>query len=480
MIINSTQRGAAGEWSKHLLKPDDNETIRVVEIRGLAARDLHGALIEMDAQRLGTRIKNSLFCVVMRPPNGFAAKETDFRYAMKRIQEIYPEIKGQPYAIVEHMKDGGLHWHVTWSRVKNGRAIDLAFTRNRLTELAGEMFERIGLEAPEGIKNFKSDRPSRASEKNLPRAAAQQAKRMGFDAEQIRETVTEAWSATNTIPGFIGRMEDVGLYLAQGDRRGFVLIHHTGAVFSLSKFSGAKAKDIRARLGSPDQYRTVQQVKDWIEAAKKQTPDHEKEVALEAMRESKTAALITKLTEKQSRSITRRVERERSTLEQKHKEEWRAFGKKWGWRNGGLNAFVLKVIPAWNRAVEEKRRAEMLQIRQRQRRALDRLNRAHIAKQQNLVSVRNLLVEQMHRQRLAIGEFIHTLLIDPAHKYRDEIQRQADLAASIKNHEMAEKGPALNTSKEDFGQVATKIAVNQARRQDVFTGRKGPWFEPKH
>ena len=52
-------------------------------------------------------------------------------------------------------------------------------------------------------------------------------------------------------------MEARGLFLAKGDRRGFVALDHKETVYSLSRHGGIKTKELKSRLGRPDELPSV-------------------------------------------------------------------------------------------------------------------------------------------------------------------------------------------------------------------------------
>jgi len=52
-------------------------------------------------------------------------------------------------------------------------------------------------------------------------------------------------------------LEERGLFLAQGDRRGHVAVSIEGEVFAIARMVGKKTKEVTARLGDPKQLRTV-------------------------------------------------------------------------------------------------------------------------------------------------------------------------------------------------------------------------------
>ena len=66
------------------------------------------------------------------------------------------------------------------------------------------------------------------------------------------------------------------MQLARGDRRGFVVLHHSGETLPLHRFLGVKQKDIRARLGQPEHVQTVDQARATLRA--KMTAAAEKRV----------------------------------------------------------------------------------------------------------------------------------------------------------------------------------------------------------
>jgi hypothetical protein len=54
------------------------------------------------------------------------------------------------------------------------------------------------------------------------------------------------------------------LFLARGDKRPYAIVHHTGEVLSLPSYSGLRTREIRARLGEPDGWSSVEQIRQQI------------------------------------------------------------------------------------------------------------------------------------------------------------------------------------------------------------------------
>jgi hypothetical protein len=55
VVIKGGARGGAGSLADHLQRTDTNERAELLEVRGVVAGDLLGALREMDAVASGTR-----------------------------------------------------------------------------------------------------------------------------------------------------------------------------------------------------------------------------------------------------------------------------------------------------------------------------------------------------------------------------------------------------------------------------------------
>ena len=57
MILKASQRGGGQNLAVHLMRPDDNEHVRVHELRGFASDNLKDAFKEAEAVSLGTRCR---------------------------------------------------------------------------------------------------------------------------------------------------------------------------------------------------------------------------------------------------------------------------------------------------------------------------------------------------------------------------------------------------------------------------------------
>lgn len=262
MILKGSQRGGAGQLARHLLREDENDHVEVQELRGFLSSDLTGALAEAHAVSKGTKCKQFLFSLSINPPKDQSAGLEDILDAVERAEKQLG-LEGQPRAIVVHEKQGRRHAHVVWSRIdaKEMKAKSLPFFKNQLSSLSKDLYLEHGWELPDGHKENGWKNPL-----NFTLAEWQLCKRLGLDPREVKQVFQTAWAQSDNQSSFKSALEDHGYFLAAGDRRGFVALDVTGEVFSVSRMSGIKTRDLEAKLGSPEGLPGVEAVKEALRA----------------------------------------------------------------------------------------------------------------------------------------------------------------------------------------------------------------------
>ena len=245
MILKGSQRGGARQLGSHLLKTSENEHVEVHEVSGFMASDLLGALREVEAISKGTRCKQPLFSVSLNPPATESVRIEAFESALAAIEERNG-LSGQPRVVVFHEKEGRRHCHAVWSRIdaETMTARPLPFFKNRLREVSKQLYLEHGWQMPRGLMDSKERDP-----RNFSLAEWQQAKRGGYDARDMKAAIQECWAVSDNRQSFVKALEERGIYLAKGDRRGHVAITYQGEVHSIARVVGKKAKDVAAKLG---------------------------------------------------------------------------------------------------------------------------------------------------------------------------------------------------------------------------------------
>ncbi|MEP2987382.1 MAG: relaxase [Parasphingorhabdus sp.] len=260
MILKGSQRSGATNLGKHLLNAQDNEHVEVHEVRGFIAEDVMGAMKEAQALSKGTRCKQHLFSLSLSPPETENVPIEVFEGAISKIENKLG-LQDQPRMLIFHEKEGRRHAHAVWSRIDADTmtAKQLSFFKTKLRDVSKQLFIENGWQMPDGFVDSKARDP-----RNFTLAEWQQANRAGLDAKTLKGITQDAWAISDSRDAFAHALEERGLYLAKGDRRGHVAVTYEGEVFALSRLVGVKAKDIRAKIGESDDLRSVADTKKLI------------------------------------------------------------------------------------------------------------------------------------------------------------------------------------------------------------------------
>ena len=260
MILKASQRSGAKQLSAHLLRTDENEHVELHEISGFMSETLQGAMNEAYALSKGTKCKQFLFSVSLSPPAHESVRVEVFEKAINDIEERLG-LKGQPRVIVFHEKEGRRHAHAVWSRIDADTmtAKHLPYFKTKLNSLAKQLYLENGWAMPKGFENPKLRDPTSFTLKEW-----QQAKRVGLDPRELKSAVQDCWKRSDGVSAFANALEERGLYLARGDRRGHVVLTLDGEPFALSRLIDGKTKDVNAKLGDPNQLRSVDETKTLI------------------------------------------------------------------------------------------------------------------------------------------------------------------------------------------------------------------------
>jgi hypothetical protein len=373
MILKGSQRGGEMAMGRHLLKPE-NEHVEVHEVSGFITSDVLGAMKEVQAVAAGTRCKQPLFSVSLNPPETESVPVAAFEDAIDRIEKAN-SLEGQPRVVVFHEKEGRRHAHVLWSRIDAGTmtAKPLPFFKTRLREVSKQLYLDHGWRMPAGLMDSKARDP-----KNFDLAEWQQAKRSGRDPREVKGTIQECWAVSDDRASFVRAMEERGLYLAKGDRRGHVAVTFEGEVHSIARVVGKRLKEITARLGSTDDLRTVEDTR--LHIARVVTPKLRS--LMKSADQARTRDMVA-LNEKRQ-AMREKHHLDRQTLDHTQRERGEQEARK---RSERLRPGVKGL---WDRLTGERRRTleqnerEALAAIQRDRKQRDGLIAAQLRDRQEL------------------------------------------------------------------------------------------------
>ena len=253
MILKGSQRSGGKQLGLHLLKTEENEHVEVHEVSGFVSESVLGAMNEAYALSRGTKCKQYLFSLSLSPPAHESVPVQVFEKVLADVEERLG-LTGQPRIVVFHEKEGRRHCHAVWSRIDAATmtAKELPFFGMKLKQLAKQVFLENGWNMPRGYESAKLRDP-----RNFTLDEWQQAKRAGLNPRELKAAIQDCWKSADNVNAFAAALEERGLYLAKGDRRGFVAMTIDGDVFAISRMIDAKAKDIAARLGDAASLRSV-------------------------------------------------------------------------------------------------------------------------------------------------------------------------------------------------------------------------------
>ena len=115
MILKASQRGGGQNLAVHLMRTDDNEHVRIHELRGFASDNLKDAFKEAEAVSLGTKCRQYLFSLSINPPEHERVPVETFERDRAHRKQL--GLENQPRAVVFHEKEGRRHAHCVWSRI---------------------------------------------------------------------------------------------------------------------------------------------------------------------------------------------------------------------------------------------------------------------------------------------------------------------------------------------------------------------------
>ncbi|MCW2368835.1 relaxase/mobilization nuclease domain-containing protein [Sphingobium sp. B11D3D] len=253
MILKGSQRSGGKQLGLHLLKTEENEHVEIHEVRGFVADDVMGAMKEAYALSRGTKCTKYLFSVSLNPPADESVRAEVFERACDTIEKRLG-LEGQPRMIVFHEKEGRRHAHAVWSRIDadSMTARPLPYFKRALNGIAKELYLENGWAMPDGFRDSRLRDP-----RNFTLDEWQQAKRAGVDPREVKGAIQQAWAMSDNGPAFARALEERGLFLAQGDRRGHVALTIDGDVFAVARMAGLKSKEVTAKLGDPKEFRSV-------------------------------------------------------------------------------------------------------------------------------------------------------------------------------------------------------------------------------
>jgi len=396
MILIGSQRSGAMALADHLMNQVENDHVEVIAMDGFIADDLHGALEEAHAISLGTKCQKFLVSVSLNPPEGVVVTNEGFEETADRVAQKLG-LDDHPRAIAVHEKNGRRHAHAVWNRIDidTMTAKELGLYKLKLRDLSKELFLDHGWDLPEGLKTYGKGDPL-----NFTLEQWQQAQRFDVDPREVKQAFHEAWAQSDDRKSLTNALRDRGLYLAKGDRRGFVALDIDGNVYSLSRWSGIKTKDVKARLGDASEMDSVSTVTEWLKTRKtEQVLGYVRQVKAKHSNEMQPF-------HDERAEMVAAQRKERDDLKKKQDERWAKETKQRQDRlNGGLRGLFDRITGA-HRKTQRRNERDAVICAHRDQEQRDTLIYAQMAERRRLFD-RVKPVRNRHKQeRIKIAKTI--------------------------------------------------------------------------
>jgi hypothetical protein len=285
MIPKGNLHAHGGRLATYITKGLDGEQAELIETRGLAEdTDLRLAFCQIQAIAEGqTQCEKPFFHAYVRLPADEELSREQWLETANRLEQKLG-LDDQPRGVALHfLEDGTTHLHVAWSRIDTDqmKAIDPGLYLRKMKEVCRE------LEQEYGLRELSSELPADRQTAPARRAEFEEARRLGLEIVDVRETIRACYDRSDNGPSFAAALAEQDLHLARGDRRDFVVVNSEGGMHALGKrICGVEPADIRRRLG--DEFRrslpTVDEARQEIEArreAERRSPTNPAEIASE-------------------------------------------------------------------------------------------------------------------------------------------------------------------------------------------------------
>jgi Relaxase/Mobilisation nuclease domain len=253
VIISGRSRSNWRFFATHLTRADTNERVAITEMRGVLSDNVLDAFREMHAVAGGTNCKNFFYHANLNPRADEQLSPEQWHEAVDLL-ERHLELKGHARFVVQHEKNGRTHEHVIWLRIDPDTMTAVSDSHNyRRHELAAREIEQAFGLAPVESALTRDKGTEARGERGPENWETFRGFESGIDPRLVKAEITALWQSADSGLAFKAALEEQGYILAKGDRRDFCVIDRTGDEHSLARrISGAKAAEIRARMGDID------------------------------------------------------------------------------------------------------------------------------------------------------------------------------------------------------------------------------------
>lgn len=252
-ITRGKTRGNGSQLASYLLRQGENDSIRVLDIRGTSQlNDLRKSLLEMSLTvELSGRTKKGLDQIIINPAPAESYRMTDRDWIRAaEILEEHAGYSGQPRAMVLHERDSRIHCHCVWQR--------WSYEKQRIL--------------PNDFSYYKQGAARRQMEKEFGHLKTPE---RNLDRPTLRKLLTELWNRYDTGTEFIKALQACGHTAVWSDEsHPLRLVNEWGRDFDLVReIPGVRKKEVMERLAGiplPDKKQVIRRIRQAQRARRKE------------------------------------------------------------------------------------------------------------------------------------------------------------------------------------------------------------------
>lgn len=253
MIIKGRSRADGGALANYLLTEHDRQQARVIDLRDTASPELNEAFTDWETTAKAlTKGKQSLYHAQIRLAPGEHLTREQWMHTIGKL-ETRLGLDNCPRAVVGHTLDGELHLHVVWSRLDldKEKLVHMGYDSKKHHAIAREAEKAFGLRQlgkhRAQLREQTAERERSGTSRQRDREYAQ-AKRGGTTRPTLEKLVAAAFTAADSPAAFDANLKRLGITLAQGERRDYI-ITHKGQTYNPVRFiPGMTAAKMREKM----------------------------------------------------------------------------------------------------------------------------------------------------------------------------------------------------------------------------------------
>lgn len=250
MIIKGKSRKNACQAGRYLLKKGVNDRVEMIEIKGVVAVYVRGAMQEIDALAKGTRCEKPIYHGSINIKKEESLTQKQWKQAVNLLEK-YLGFEGHQRVVVEHEKRGRVHWHIIWNRINPYTMKAVHMSKNFMNhEKTARLLEKeFNLEKVIGVHVLEMD--EKPAGRGPTKYEITESGKTGVNIYEWREAIRQIGVGEKGTK-FIAALNAQGHIVTKGNKVAFMILDPIGAAHRMAQSLGVKVNDLMERLSDVD------------------------------------------------------------------------------------------------------------------------------------------------------------------------------------------------------------------------------------